>query len=222
MDMCDTDSNSIPLNFNLCQSLCPYVLSKSAHCNFHQWVLVYFLAFHPSSPSSFLSIMQTLLLPFQTSSSSSFFQPTCENIYLSSPLLMYSPWRQTKLFPYLLPLSLSPLSFPVFLILSISLVCKLSQKRHTQLRHTLPLSFVNTVSSDGKKLPYLPTYLPPTLTSLCQIPPQRSRQHLRPEYHVQYQGEQPDFQSHTCKWYKTVTVKKGKHASFFGWKPSLV
>lgn len=62
---------------------------------------------------------QKLLSPFLSStlpsSRSSFFsslQPTCENIYLSSPSLRYSPWRQTKLFHYLPLLSLCPLSFP--------------------------------------------------------------------------------------------------------------
>lgn len=63
----------------------------------------------PLFPSFYLTYS---IPPSFRSSSSSFLQPTCENIYLSSPSLRYSPWRQTKLFPYLLLLSLCPLSFP--------------------------------------------------------------------------------------------------------------
>lgn len=122
-------------------------------------------------PSAFASsILNAILsspLPSSHSSSSSFLQPTCENIY-HPPHLRISPKGRLSSFPYLLPLSRSSLSFhSVFLILS--LVCQLSQNT---LRHTLPCH-LSTLSArmEGKFPTYLPTYRP---LLLCQIPPQQS------------------------------------------------
>lgn len=86
-----------------------YVLYKSALCNFHQWVFLYFLALRPFShliPHADFALSSqnfpSSSLLRSSSSSSSSLQPTCENIYLSSSSLMYYPWRQSKLFSYLL------------------------------------------------------------------------------------------------------------------------
>lgn len=108
-------------------------------------------------PSAFASsILNAILsspLPSSHSSSSSFLQLTCENIY-HPPHLRISPKGRLSSFPYLLPLSRSSLSFhSVFLILS--LVCQLSQNT---LRHTLPCH-LSTLSArmEGKFPTYLPT-----------------------------------------------------------------
>lgn len=104
-------------------------------------------------PSSFLFSLILFLLP-----------PAHLWKYLTfiPPCLCIPPEGRLSSFPIssrsLLALSHSPVS----LILSITCVLTCTEKDTPAETHT-PLSFVNTVSSDGKKLPYLPTCRPLSL-----------------------------------------------------------
>lgn len=129
---------------------------------FTKWVSLYCCSvfLHPpfyTSTSSFLH--QTLLLPSKTPFSSSSLQPTCENFH--PPRLCILPEGRLSSFPYL-PLSLSPLSFPRPSY-SLYHLCANSHRKDTPAQTHSPLSFVSTVSLDGKKLPYVPTYRPLSL-----------------------------------------------------------
>lgn len=111
------------------------------------------------------------------------------------PRLCIPPEGRLSSFPISSRSLLAPSHSPVFLILSIACVPSRTENTHTRSDTHSPV--ICQHCQLGWKETSLPAYLPPTLASLCQIPPHQSRQSLSPQYHLQYQGEQPDLQSHT-------------------------
>lgn len=156
-------------------SLCP-LWNLDNFCNFHKWVFLYFSALffssrlsippkphpsislqssHPELPFTLLFHRLTHPLPPPTS-------PPVEISNFHLPRLCIPPEGRLSSFPIssrsLLALSHSTRSF----LFCLSLVRQLTRKRDKPAQTHTPLSFVNTVSSDGRKLPHLPAYLPPT------------------------------------------------------------
>lgn len=127
--------------------LCP-PLYISTSSSFHQTLL---LLSKTPFPLPFLFSSTSLTHPLPPPSS-----PPVKISNFHPPRLCIPPEGRLSSLPISSRSLLAFSRFPVFLILSIARAPTHTEKTHP-FRHS-PLSFVNTVSSDRKKLPYVPTH----------------------------------------------------------------